>query len=231
MQAPRALLIATLAASLVACLNVPGLNGSPTTASPSPTAPAAPAAVSANAAAPPAMPAAAAPATVAANPDAAPTYRQEEVLTAAKTAFGGMSEGLARAIQRSFADFGEPVAYIEGEEGAAAFIAGARYGQGYLQFKRGERSIIYWQGPTVGFDFGGNATKVFALVYNLETASQLYQRYPGVEGSLYLVAGVSLNYLRSGNIVVAPIHTGVGLRAGASVGYVHYTPQASFIPF
>jgi len=159
------------------------------------------------------------------------TYTREEVLASAKTFFGGASAELAGVIEKAFADYGEPVATIEGEEGAAAFVAGLRYGQGYLQYKGGGRGAVFWQGPSVGLDFGANASKVFTLVYNLRQTEQLFQRYPGVDGSLYVLAGFGLNYQRSADVVLAPIRTGVGLRAGASLGYVHYTREPSYLPF
>ncbi len=159
------------------------------------------------------------------------TFKRDEIIAASKTFFGNASEDLARLIQRAFADYGEPVAYIEGEEGSGAFIAGLRYGQGYVQYKGGGRGPIFWQGPSVGYDFGGNASKVFTLIYNLDNREQLFQRFPGVDGSIYVVAGFGLNYQKSGDVVMAPIRTGVGLRAGASVGYLHYTRAPSILPF
>ena len=164
-------------------------------------------------------------------PAEAKTYTREEILAAGKTFFGGTTEGLAKAVERAFSENGEPVAYIEGEEGGGAIIAGLRYGQGYLVYKGGGRGPVFWQGPSIGWDFGGNASKVFTLVYNLKRTEQLFQRYPGVEGSLYVVAGVGLNYLRSGDVVLAPMRTGVGLRAGANVGYLHFTREPSLVPF
>jgi hypothetical protein len=159
------------------------------------------------------------------------TYTQDEVIAAAGDFFGGTSEGLAKAIERVFADYGRPSAYILGEEGSGAIVVGLRYGQGTLRYKGGGELPVYWQGPSIGWDFGGNAAKVFTLVYNLRFTDRLFQRFPAVDGSLYVVAGAGLNYQRSGDVVLAPIRTGVGLRAGASLGYVHYTPEPSVIPF
>lgn len=158
------------------------------------------------------------------------TYSAEEVSQAAAKFFGSSSEGLAKAIERTFSDYGRPNAYIYGNEGGGAIVVGLRYGRGTLQFKGGESQKVYWQGPSVGWDFGGNASKVFTLVYNLRSSTQLFQRFPAVDGSLYVVAGVGVNYQKSDNLVLAPIRTGVGLRAGASLGYVHYTREASVIP-
>lgn len=158
------------------------------------------------------------------------TYSAEEVRDAATKFFGSSSEGLAKAIEKAFSDYGQPNAYITGNEGGGAIVVGLRYGKGVLQYKGGESQKVYWQGPSIGWDFGGNASKVFTLVYNLQSSSQLFQRFPAVDGSLYVVAGVGLNYQKSGDIVLAPIRAGVGLRAGASLGYVHYTREASVIP-
>ena len=171
------------------------------------------------------------PATVPEAPTQTQTYTREEILNSAKTFFGGTTAELAKLVEKAFSEFGEPVAYIEGEEGAGAFVVGLRYGQGYLQYKGGGRGPVFWQGPSIGFDYGGNASKVFTLVYNLRQTEKLFQRYPGVEGSLYVVAGFGLTYQRSDEVVLAPIRTGVGLRAGANVGYVHYTREPSYLPF
>jgi len=159
------------------------------------------------------------------------TYGQDEILTKASGFFGDVSEGLAKAIEKAFRDQGRPNAYITGEEGSGAFVVGLRYGQGTLERKSGARRSVYWNGPSIGWDVGGNASKVFMLVYHLPSEDAIFQRFPGVEGSLYFVAGFGLNYVQSGPIVLAPIRTGVGLRAGASAGYLSFTPRRSWIPF
>lgn len=159
------------------------------------------------------------------------TYSQDETLDAAKKFFGGTTEGLAKAIEKVFSENGRPNAYIVGSEGSGAVVVGLRYGEGTLFYKGGGSMKVFWQGPSVGWDFGGNASKVFTLVYNLHWTRDLFQRFPGVDGSLYLVAGVGLNYQRANNITLAPIRTGVGLRAGANVGYLSYTEKKTWIPF
>jgi len=159
------------------------------------------------------------------------TYTQEETLEAASKFFGGTSAGLAKAVEKAFSELGRPVGYIIGSEGSGAFVVGLRYGEGTLKYKNGGSTKVYWQGPSVGFDFGGNASKVFTLVYNLHWTKDLYQRFPGVDGSLYVVAGVGLNYQRANDITLAPIRTGVGLRAGANVGYLSYTREKTINPF
>lgn len=159
------------------------------------------------------------------------TYSQNEILEKARGFFGETTEGLAEGIAKVFEDQGRPNAYIIGEEVSGAIGVGLRYGEGTLNSKvHGSRSV-YWQGPSVGFDLGGNASRNMTLIYNLPNQEALFQRFPGVDGSLYFVAGLSINYQRSGDITLAPIRTGVGLRAGANVGYLHYTKEKSWNPF
>jgi hypothetical protein len=158
-------------------------------------------------------------------------YTAEEIVNVAGNFFGGVTEGLAKVIERVFAEQGRPVAYITGEEASGAIGVGLRYGRGTLTYPDGGAMPVFWQGPSIGWDFGGNASKVFTLVYKLRNTHDLFQRYPGVDGSLYFVAGVGMNYQRNAEITLAPIRTGVGLRAGASVGYLHYTMKESWIPF
>ena len=157
-------------------------------------------------------------------------YTSEDVTKKATDFFGETTEGLAKAIEKLFAEQGRPNAIITGEEGSGAVVVGLRYGHGMLETKSGIKRELYWQGPSVGFDVGGNAAKVFTLVYHLDNVDQIYQRFPGVDGSLYFVAGLSVNYQRSGNITLAPIRTGVGWRQGASIGYLHYTREKSYNP-
>ncbi len=158
-------------------------------------------------------------------------FTENEIVQKANDFFGATTEGLATAIQKVFADLGQPNAYIEGEEASGAFVVGVRYGKGRLNVKGGVQGMqVYWQGPSVGFDVGGNAAKVFTLIYDLPRAEDLFQRFPGVDGSAYFIAGLGVNYARSGQTTVAPIRTGGGLRLGANVGYIHFTREASWNP-
>lgn len=159
------------------------------------------------------------------------TFSQSEILKTASGFFGELSEGLAKAVEKVFNDLGQPNAYIIGEEASGAVGIGARYGNGTLHFKAGGTRDVYWQGPSIGFDVGGDASKVLTLVYDLTAIDALFQRFPAVDGSFYFVAGVGVNYQQSGDIVLAPIRTGVGLRAGANIGYTHYTRDHSWLPF
>jgi hypothetical protein len=158
-------------------------------------------------------------------------YTKEQVLAKAEGFFGETTAGLAKAIEKLFAEQGSPNAVIYGEEVSAALGVGVRYGQGHVELAGQDAEAIFWQGPSLGFDMGANAAKVFTLVYHLKSTDDLMQRFPGVDGSFYVVAGVGVNYQQSGEMILAPIRTGVGLRAGASVGYVHYTRKKSWLPF
>jgi hypothetical protein len=158
-------------------------------------------------------------------------YTQDEILAKATGFFGETTEGLAKAIEHVFEDQGRPNGFVTGEEFSGAIGVGLRFGKGTLNRKSGASREVHWQGPSVGFDLGGNASKVFVLVYHLDDSEQIYQRFPGVEGTFYFVAGVGVNYQKSGDIILAPIRTGVGLRAGANVGYLHYTKKRSWNPF
>lgn len=170
-------------------------------------------------------------ATTGGQPVSQDTYSSEEIVSKGRDFFGATTEGFAKAIEKVFAEQGRPNAYIVGEEGSGAIVVGLRYGKGTLNYKGGGGLPLYWQGPSAGWDFGGNASKVFTLVYNLKTTNEMLQRFPGVDGSLYVVAGVGLNYQRASDITLAPIRTGVGLRAGASIGYLAYTREKRINPF
>ncbi len=159
------------------------------------------------------------------------TYDQGSILDETTAFFGSATKGLAKVIEKVFADHGRPNAYIAGEEGSGAIGVGLRYGSGMLRPKGGKARKVYWQGPSLGFDFGGNASKVFVLIYDLKSVGALFRRFPGVEGTYYFVAGVGVNYQQAGDTVLAPIRTGVGLRAGVNIGYLHYTPKRRWNPF
>lgn len=159
------------------------------------------------------------------------TYDQDSVLKDAEAFFGSSTEGLAKVIEKAFKEHGRPNGYIKGEEASGAITVGLRYGNGVLLTKAGGAQKVYWQGPSIGFDFGANASKVFVLVYHLNSPGQIYQRFPAVDGSFYYVGGAGINYQQRGKVILAPIRLGVGLRAGASIGYMHYTRKKTYNPF
>ena len=160
----------------------------------------------------------------------AEAYNESELVAAISTHLGVTSESAATAIERLFRERGRPVGYITGEEGGGALTIGARYGEGTLWMKDGRTKKLYWQGPTVGFDVGAEASKVFTLVYGLNDLEDIHRRFPGAEGSAYLVAGMAVNYQKTNGITLAPVRTGVGARLGANIGYTNYTRKRSLIP-
>mgnify|MGYP002621810030 CR=1 FL=1 len=133
------------------------------------------------------------------------TYKEDEIVREAGDFFGDVSQGLADAVHSVFEAYGEPNAYIKGEEAGGAFVVGLRYGQGERVMKSGTRQRVYWQGPSAGWDFGGNAVKVFTLVYNLPNGETIYRRDPGVEGSAYFVGGIGINYQQRDDVILAPM--------------------------
>ncbi len=159
------------------------------------------------------------------------TFDKDEMVAKAQEFFGSTTKGLAEAIQKVFEDQGRPNGYVTGEEISGAFGVGLRYGNGMLHRKSGTPMKIYWQGPTIGFDIGGNASRVFTLIYHLKNNEDIFQRIPGVEGTFYVVAGLGVNYQQSGDLILAPIRTGVGLRSGVNIGYLHYARKHSWMPF
>ena len=161
----------------------------------------------------------------------AETYSRDELVSSVSDFFGVGAEAAAAVIEKTFKDNGRPTGYISGEEGSGAFAIGARYGKGLLYMKNRKPETVFWQGPSFGWDAGGNASRVFTLVYGLQAPEMIYQRFPGVEGTAYLVGGMGVNYQRADNITLAPIRAGVGLRLGANLGYLSYSRKRSWIPF
>lgn len=160
------------------------------------------------------------------------TYSEPEVVDAAERFFGAGAEGVAAVVRHVFQDLGRPNGYIQGEEGSGAIGVGLRYGDGHLRLKaRSGETHVFWQGPSIGFDTGGNASKVFTLVYNMRNPDQVFQRFPGVDGSAYFVGGIGVNYQRRGGITLAPMRAGVGFRLGANIGYLHYSRRRRINPF
>jgi hypothetical protein len=161
----------------------------------------------------------------------AQTYSRDEIVNSASDFMGVTAESVGAVVERVFSQNGRPTAYIAGEEGSGAFGVGLRYGRGLLYMKDRPPIEVYWQGPSVGWDVGGNASRVFTLCYNLQVADAIYQRFPGVEGTAYFIGGLGVNYQSANGIVLAPIRAGVGLRLGANAGYLAYTRKRNILPF
>ncbi|MGH6958821.1 MAG: DUF1134 domain-containing protein [Caulobacteraceae bacterium] len=160
----------------------------------------------------------------------AETYSHDEIVHSVSDFFGVAAENVGALVERIFRDNGRPTAYIAGTEGGGAFFFGLRYGKGLMYMKDRPRLRVFWQGPTGGFDWGANASRVFTLCYNLQYPDAIFRRFPGVEGSAYFIGGLGVTYQRADGITLAPIRAGVGLRLGASVGYLAYSRQRNIIP-
>lgn len=161
----------------------------------------------------------------------ADTFSIEEIVAAGHSFFGTTTEGVAKAVEYVFSEAGRPSGYIVGEEASGAFIGGLRYGEGVLHLKNGTSRKIYWQGPSLGLDWGGNGSRSLVLVYDISSVEEIYDRFIGVEGSAYMVAGIGVNFQKNHKLKLAPIRTGVGARFGANMGYVKYTGQPTWNPF
>ena len=159
------------------------------------------------------------------------TYSADELVQKGGAFFGTVAQGLASVVEKAVSQYGLPNGYILGEEGSGAFFAGLRYGQGTMYTRNAGDLAVYWQGPTVGLDFGGDGSKVMMLVYNLPDVNAIYGRYPGVDGSAYVVGGLGMTVLKHENIVVVPIRSGIGARLGVNAGYLKFTSEATWNPF
>jgi hypothetical protein len=165
------------------------------------------------------------------NPPPSNHYSSVEVVDAGHRFFGTVSRGLAQIVERAGSQWGLPNGYVLGQEAGGAMVAGLRYGEGVLYTKNAGDLRVFWQGPSVGFDFGGEGARTMMLIYSLPATEAIYQRFAGIDGSAYFVGGLGMTALTASNIVVVPIRTGVGLRLGANVGYLKFTPNATWNPF
>jgi hypothetical protein len=157
-------------------------------------------------------------------------FAADEVLNAGHRFFGTVSRGLAQVVEKAVSQWGLPNGYILGEEASGAFVAGLRYGEGMLYTKNAGDLKVYWQGPSIGFDAGGEGARTMMLVYKLPNTGAIYERFAGVDGSAYFIGGFGMTALTANNIVLVPIRSGVGLRLGANIGYLKFTPKATWNP-
>ncbi len=158
-------------------------------------------------------------------------YSPGEIVDAGSRFFGGVSSGLAHLVEHAVSQWGLPNGYILGQEATGAFVGGLRYGKGTLFTKNAGDLAVYWQGPSLGWDFGGDGARTMMLVYNLPATAAVYQRFGGVAGSAYFVGGLGMTVLSANGMVVVPIRSGMGLRLGANIGYLKFTPEPTWNPF
>lgn len=159
------------------------------------------------------------------------TYSSNELVSTGHRFFGTVSRDLAVAIQKAVSRWGEPNGYILGEEGSGAIVGGLRYGEGTMFTRNAGDLKVFWQGPSIGWDFGGDGARTMMLVYNLPNVDAIFGRFVGVAGSAYIIGGFGMTALTMNNIVIVPIKSGVGARLGVNVGYVKFTPRATWNPF
>jgi hypothetical protein len=162
---------------------------------------------------------------------AANQFSSDEIIGSGHQFFGSISRGLASIVEKSVSKWGLPNGYILGEEAGGAFVGGLRYGDGKLYTKNAGDLRVYWQGPSIGFDAGADGGRTMMLIYNLPQTEAIFERFGGIAGSAYFVGGLGMTALNYNDVVVVPIRSGVGLRLGANVGYLKFTPDPTWNPF
>ncbi len=169
-------------------------------------------------------------------PDAGPGngdgYTIEEVQEATRGFFGTISTSLASVIEHAFKTTGRPTAYVLGTEGGGAFLAGLRFGEGKLYMRHNtDVTKVWWHGPSIGGDVGATGARTMFLIYRLSDRAALFRSFTGIDGSAFFVGGVGMTVLKGGDVIMAPIRTGLGFRVGANIGYVRFTPEPTWNPF
>lgn len=159
------------------------------------------------------------------------TFSPDEIKGAGHRFFGRVSMEFAQVVEYAFQRAGRPNGYILGEEAGGAIVAGLRYGEGTLYTKDAGNHKVFWQGPSLGYDFGAEGSKTMVLVYDLKSPGEIFMTYPGIDGSAYFIGGVGVTFLKRDHITLAPIRSGVGLRLGANIGYLKYTREPTWNPF
>jgi hypothetical protein len=163
--------------------------------------------------------------------DAPETFSVNEIVDNGHRFFGSLSRGLAEAVQEAARRWGLPNAYILGQEASGAFIGGLRYGEGKMYTRNAGNQPVYWQGPSLGFDWGADGDRTMMLIYNLPAVGAIYSRFGGVDGSAYFVGGFGFTALNAEKVLVVPIRTGLGARLGINISYLKFTQQATWNPF
>ena len=158
-------------------------------------------------------------------------YTDNELIENGHRFFGSVSRGLAEAVQSATKRWGQPNAYILGQEAGGALVGGLRYGEGAMYTRNAGDRRIYWQGPSLGFDAGADGDRTMMLVYNLPSVDAMFDRFAGIDGSAYLVGGFGVTALGNKGVMVVPIRTGVGARLGVNLGYLKFTPKSTWNPF
>lgn len=159
------------------------------------------------------------------------TFSTRELVQSGHNFFGTVSRGLALTIEEATRRWGQPNGYILGQEASGAVVGGLRYGEGTLYTRNAGDRKVFWQGPSVGFDFGADGDRTMMLVYKLQRVSDLYERFVGVDGSAYFVGGFGMTALTAQGMLIVPIRSGVGARLGINIGYLKFTDRSTWNPF
>jgi hypothetical protein len=159
------------------------------------------------------------------------TFSPAELVDSGHNFFGTVSRGLALTVEEAVRRWGEPNGYVLGQEASGALFGGLRFGEGVLYTRNAGQHRVFWQGPSIGFDVGGDGARTMMLVYNLPTTQALYRRFVGMDGSAYFVGGFGMTAVMADDTVVVPIRSGVGARLGVNVGYLKFTSEPTWNPF
>jgi len=158
-------------------------------------------------------------------------FNVSELVLAGHDFFGTATEGLGTAVETVFSALGRPDGYIIGEEASGAIIAGLTYGEGMITTKNLGEEKIYWQGPSIGIDYGGDGSRVMFLIYNMDNINDVHKRFVGTNGTAYVVGGLGGSVYNRGGVTIATIKTGAGLRMGANIGYIKFSENPKWLPF
>ena len=158
-------------------------------------------------------------------------YSSNELVDNGHRFLNTTTKGLGTLVEKAVARFGLPNGYILGEEGSGALVGGLRYGEGILYTKSAGDHKVFWQGPSLGWDFGGDGNRTMMLVYNLADVGHIYRRFGGVSGQAYLVGGLGMTVMKHGDTILVPVRTGVGARLGVNVGYLKVRDRPMWNPF
>jgi hypothetical protein len=167
----------------------------------------------------------------AARADVPAPFSTDEIVDSGHRFFGAVSRGLAEVVEEAVRRWGQPNGYVLGQEASAAFVGGLRYGEGTMYTRNAGDEKLYWQGPSVGFDWGADGDRTMMLVYNLPAIEAIYRRYGGIDGSAYFIGGFGFTGLTADGVVVAPVRSGLGARLGVNISYLKFTPHSTWNPF
>ncbi len=158
-------------------------------------------------------------------------FSPDQLVDSGHRFFGTVSRGLAQVVEEATRRWGQPNAYVLGQEASGAFVAGARFGEGTMYTRNAGDQRLFWQGPSIGFDAGADGARTMMLVYNLPAVNAIYRRYGGIDGSAYLIGGFGFTALTADDVVVVPIRSGIGARLGINLGYLKFTDRSTWNPF